>query len=390
VVTGGHNVSATRFAALTGVSRERLRTWERRHGFPVPLRVGRGPRRYALEDVQRVVAVRRAAESGVPIARAIAISGPEAAPEPLTVETFASLVDHAPVPIAALSGPIPLRVEFVNAAVRALPTAPRPGQELAAALPAFAGSACARTLQQLFVADAGAVEAQHPAWDGDQRRTARSTLFALPVEPGAMPLVAMVGLEGERERSTRAALDGLRAEVSQLRRHDARHTRWLDAIAGLAEEFRREPTRAAIDNGLEAIVRQTNAVDGAVARYVSGQLVVSGSRRGVLQAARITVAAHPELARCLRDAEPRWLDPVAAAAFRVPRDLYASATPIVVAGEPLGLLVFLFAEVEPHDDDNRRLLTAISAAMGFALLRDRLTEELREAVGGVEGARAEG
>jgi GAF domain-containing protein len=50
-----------------------------------------------------------------------------------------------------------------------------------------------------------------------------------------------------------------------------------------------------------------------------------------------------------------------------------------VAGEPLGLLVFLFGEVEPHDDDNRRLLTAVSAAMGFALLRDRLTEELRGA-----------
>ena len=68
---GGQTVSATRFAALTGVSRERLRTWERRYGFPVPHRTDAGPRRYALEDVQRVVAVRRAAEAGVPIPRAI-------------------------------------------------------------------------------------------------------------------------------------------------------------------------------------------------------------------------------------------------------------------------------------------------------------------------------
>ena len=45
-------MSATRFAQLTGVSRERLRTWERRYGFPAPRRVAQGPRRYAVEDVR--------------------------------------------------------------------------------------------------------------------------------------------------------------------------------------------------------------------------------------------------------------------------------------------------------------------------------------------------
>jgi MerR family transcriptional regulator, light-induced transcriptional regulator len=379
---GGQSVSATRFAQLTGVSRERLRTWERRHGFPEPLRVGRGPRRYALADVQRVVAVRRAAEAGVPIPRAIAFSAGGAAPDPLTVETFAALVDRAPVAVVALSGPAPLRVEFANAAVRALPSAPRPGQELALGLPAFLGTDCLRTLQQLFVTDDGPIEAEHPAWDGAPRRSARSTLFCLPVPAGATPLVAMVGLEGERERDSRAVVAELRTQLAELRVRDDRHTRWLDAIAGLAEEFRREPTAAAIDNGLDVLVRQTAALDGAVARYVSGQLALAGSRRGLLGEARVTVAAHPELARCLRDSAPAWLDAVAAAAFGVPRDVFASATPIVVAGEPLGMLVFLFGEVEPHDDDNRRLLTAVSAAMGFALLRDRLSEELREAARG--------
>jgi GAF domain-containing protein len=115
--------------------------------------------------------------------------------------------------------------------------------------------------------------------------------------------------------------------------------------------------------------------------YVSGQLVVPSSRRGLLESNPITVSAHPELARCLRDADPTWLDPAASAALGVPPDLHASAMPIVVAGESLGLLVFVFADVEPHDEDNRRLLTAVSAAMGFALLRDRLAQELREAAG---------
>jgi MerR family transcriptional regulator, light-induced transcriptional regulator len=39
----------------------------------------------------------------------------------------------------------------------------------------------------------------------------------------------------------------------------------------------------------------------------------------------------------------------------------------------------VFDEVEPLNEDNRRLLAAISAAVGFALLRDRLVRELQAA-----------
>jgi DNA-binding transcriptional MerR regulator len=378
---GGQTVSATRFAALTGVSRERLRTWERRYGFPAPQRVGNGPRRYLLEDIQRVVAVRRAAEAGVPIPHAIERAHSDEVPDHIAAHTFAALVEHAPVPVAVLSGPAPLRVEFVNGALRALSGAPRPGEELATALPAFQDSPSVLALQQLFATAGDPTETEHPAWDGAARRTMRSALFRLPSEPEARPLVAMVGLEGEGERVARTTIANLEREIEDVRRRDERHSRWLDAIATLAAEFRHEPGRAAVDNGLDAIVRHTHAIDGAIAFYISGQLMLPSSRRGLLESAPVTVSAYPELARCLRDAEPTWLDAAASAALGVPSDLHASAMPIVVAGEPLGLLVFLFEEVEPHDDDNRRLLMAVSAAMGFALLRDRLAQELREAAG---------
>ncbi len=378
---GQQTVSATRFAELTGVARERLRTWERRHGFPRPHRDGRGPRRYAVDDVARVVAVRRAAEDGVPLARAIARTPAESGAAALSAGTFTALVDHAPLPVAVLSGPEPLRVEWTNAALRGHPGAPRAGDELLAALPAFLGSPCARLLTRLFATEAPAAETEHPAWDGLPRHTTRSVLFRLPIEAGRQPLVAMVALEGEGERQTRAALAHRERELAELQRTASRHTRWLDAIAQLSDRFRREPGAAAIDQGLDVVVRQVRAIDGALAYYVSGQLMLTASRRGLLAPVPVTVAAHPQLVECISTGDPAWLDATARAAAGVPRDLQASAVPIVVAGEPLGLLVLLFAEVEPHDPDNTRLLEAVSAAMGFALLRDRLTTALRDAAG---------
>jgi MerR family transcriptional regulator, light-induced transcriptional regulator len=381
VVMGGHTVSATRFAELTGVGRERLRTWERRYGFPEPVRVAGGRRRYPLDAVQRVVAIRRAAAAGVPMVEAIAASQPEHAAAELPPETFTALVEQLPVPVAGLSGPAPLRIEFVNAAIRAMPGAPRPGEELATALAGFHASPCVSALQRQFATDAGPIESEHPAWDGHPRHTARSTIFRIPVVAGARPLVAMVGLAGEGERSARALLADRERELAEVRARNERHTRWLDAIAALAAEFRREPGRAAIDNALDILVRRTNAVDGAVALHVTGQLVLAGSRRGILPPAAVTVTAHPELARCMRDGAPAWLGPPASAALGVPADLHVSGMPVTVAGEALGMLLFLFNEVEPHDADNGRLLAAASAGMGFALLRDRLTQELREAAG---------
>jgi MerR family transcriptional regulator, light-induced transcriptional regulator len=379
---GGQTVTATRFAELTGVSRERLRTWERRYGFPEPRRTGAGPRRYALADVARVVAVRRAAEAGVPLPRAIATTAHAAAPAaPAAVWSLA--VHEAPLPVAALSGPLPVRVEHVNAHLAAIPGTPRPGDELAVALPAFHGSEPLALLQALFAAEPGPVECVHPAWDGRPGASARSVAFRVPAgEPGQRPLVAMVGLEGEGERAAREALGAARRELEDLRRREERHTRWLDALAALAHEFQHEPGPGVVANGLDVVIRQTNAVDGALATHVAGQLVVPRSRRGLLDVSVLTVAGHPELARTLRDGAPAWLAPAASAALGVPDGLHASGVPVLVAGETLGMLVFLFNEAEPHDERNRRLLAAVSAAMGFALLRDRLASELREAAEG--------
>ena len=384
---------ATRFAALTGVSRERLRTWERRYGFPEPHR-----------DRCRAAPLRAARTSSAwspcaapprPACRSRGRSSArryDEAPSHLASHIFAALVEHAPVPVAALSGPAPLRVEFVNGALRALPGAPRPGEELTTALPAFYDSPCVLALQQLFATAGGPTEAEHPAWGGDARQAARSALFRLPSEPDARPLVAMVGLEGEGERVARAALAELQREVEELRRRDERHTRWLDALALLAEEFRREPGRvgASTTGSTWSCATPTRSTPPSPSTS-RGQLVVPtlAPRPARVQPDHRRRRIPSSRAACAT-ASRRGSTPPRSAALGVPPDLHASAMPIVVAGEPLGLLVFVFAEVEPHDEDNGRLLTAVSAAMGFALLRDRLAQELREAAGAPDRRRGGG
>jgi MerR family transcriptional regulator, light-induced transcriptional regulator len=379
----GQTVSATRFAELTGVSRERLRTWERRHGFPVPRRVARGPRRYALDDVARVVAVRSAAAEGVPLPEAIARTEGAPAPgaRPPAASTLAALVERLPVPVVALSGPAPLCIAYVNAALATLPGAPRPGQELTEAVPAFAGTSCERALLRLFASDAvGPVEAHHPAWGGHTRAVARSSLFRLPAAPGEPPLVAMLGLEGDGERAARAALVAQRRELDALRHGYARHAAWLEAVALLAGALQDEPDPgAAIASSLDVLVRRLRARDAALAAHRSGRLVVERSNAGALDPASVTVAAHPELARALRDGEPVALEGPARAAFGAPGDVPLCAVPVVVAAEPLGVLLLAGADADLVDSDGRPLLRAVAGALGFALLRDRLVAELRAA-----------
>jgi hypothetical protein len=383
---GGQTISATRFAELTGVSRERLRTWERRFGFPAPVRVGAGPRRYAADDAVRVVAVRRAAADGVPLPLAIEAALPLGSDRGAggggipSDAAFRAAVELAPVPVALVSGPEPLRLAWANAALRAIDGAPEAGTVLG-----FSDDPAVGRLRAQFAHELPAAEVEHQPWGSvppaePAAPRARSLVYRVPTEPGEHPLVAVVGVETQGETEARAALAIAEQELAGLRHSGERHNRWLDALGALAAEFQHEPGPDVVGSALDVLIRQTQAVDVGLASYVSGRLALPGTRRGALPACALTVAAHPQIGRALRDVEGAWLNPTTAAMLGVPEGLHAAALPIAVAGEVLGLLVMVFDEVEPLDADNRRLLSAISAALGFAVLRDRLVRELRSAV----------
>jgi DNA-binding transcriptional MerR regulator len=376
---GGQTVSATRFAELTGVSRERLRTWERRFGFPEPLRVGSGPRRYLVADAPRVVAVRFAAQAGTPLETAIAAARAAVPADGPPEVAFRAAVELAPVPVALVSGPEPMVLAWANGALRAIEGAPAPGEALARIA---ASPRAAQLLHEHFTRDTPSAEVEHPPWGGSVTApgsaavSARSVVYRLPVAAGEPPLLAIVGIETRGEHEARTALARSELRLAQLERRAERHERWLDALGALAAEFQHEPGPDVVSSALDVLIRQTQAVDVGLASYVSGRLALHGTRRGALGATALTVAAHPQVGRVLRDVDGAWLDEPTARSLGVPEGLHAVGVPVAVAGEVLGLLVMVFDEVEPLDDDNRRLLAAISAAIGFALLRDRLVREL--------------
>ena len=377
MVKGGQTVSATDFAALTGVSRERLRTWERRHGFPRPVRPHGGARRYVVDDVARVVAVRRAVETGVPIPSAIDATDLPA-DAGISGGAQSSLAEQAPVAVVALSGPEPLRVEFVNAAVRHRPGAPRPGDDLLALAPWFAEEAGCKTLRRLFTDDLVAAGCEHPDWTAGLRSGAHSIAYRLPHEDGERPLVALIGIDTARERRTRQLLGAAEREREALRERSDRDARFAEALAAIIDIFRLSSGMGAVSDATGVLVRRLSAVDVAIAPSMAGALVLGRSARGLLGPEMVTVTRFEDLAEALRDGDIAWLGEETARAFGAPSGLAMLVVPLLAAGESLGALLVVVDEEAELSDTQRRLLRSVSAMIAFALLRERLVGDLRD------------
>lgn len=370
VDNGGQTVSATEFAELTGVSRERLRTWERRFGFPRPARVAHGPRRYALIDAARVVAVRRAAEEGVPLPQAISDANDPSAESGVSVATLASTAAVAPIPVVLVSGPEPLRVVYVNTPLQAIDEAIGNGARLDA-LSWFMGSDLERTLRTLFAGDTATLECAHPSWSGSET-VERSIAYRVPARPGEPPVVALVGIDRDEERRARRELSELQQVLTRVRVREQRRQRWLALAASLAERFQRDAGEELLGATVDTLVRRLGAVDAGVALYVAGQLALGATSRGLLGSHMVTVTRYDDLAMLMQRSTPDWLAPATASAFGVHAGLHCLAVPIGVVGERLGVLLIVFDEPTTLDEDIRHVLTVVAAGLGFVVLRDRL------------------
>lgn len=94
----------------TGLSKDTLRVWERRYGFPLPLRDAIGERAYALDQVERLRIVKRLLDAGHRPGRVVAL------PLPDLQQLAESTVDHPQRAAEAVLGASELRhlVELIR------------------------------------------------------------------------------------------------------------------------------------------------------------------------------------------------------------------------------------------------------------------------------------
>ncbi len=164
----------------------------------------------------RVVAVRRSVERGVPVDTAVT-SAREQRQEGIDDAARVALAENAPVAIVVLSGPQPLRVEEVNAVVRARPGAPGPGDDLLALAPWYEEHPGFATLRSLFASSSMAAGCEHPDWTTGLVGTANGIAYRLPQMAGHPPLVAIVGVDTARERRLARELADAKASENEMR-----------------------------------------------------------------------------------------------------------------------------------------------------------------------------
>lgn len=379
----GLTLSASEFAAATGVGRERLRTWERRHGFPEPVRHGAGARRYRAADVRRVLAVRRAVELGVPLraaiddAKVLADESDPGAVAALAGETL----EHAPFGAVVIAGPRPLTIAWVNGDVRARPDGPSPGDDLLAIAPGLAGSECRARLERLFAGEEGALWLEHPSFGGGfdelvgSARPVRSIGWRLPRRGDLPPLVLLVESPDE-------PAPGAREPAGRLRGALDRAGSWAAAIEDVSMALRDEIGPAAMAEALERLVVRVGALDAALASRSDDTLLVGRSIRGMLEPSMVAVEGFAVLAAALRDRAIDWLGPAGLRAFGVPEGNSAVVVPVAAAGERVGALLLLFRAELPLGDVERGLLGAVATTLGYALLRERSPARNRAAASG--------
>ena len=71
------HLSIAALALETGIAKDTLRMWERRYGFPQPVRSPRGERRYPAQQVTRLRQMRRLLDQGMRPGQVLTLSGDE-------------------------------------------------------------------------------------------------------------------------------------------------------------------------------------------------------------------------------------------------------------------------------------------------------------------------
>lgn len=353
-------ITAQEMSRLTGVARERLRTWERRHGFPVAERSRNNVRRYLVEDVRHVAAVAQLATNGVPLSEAIetVLSSRDT---PGTLESLGAALDHAPTPAIAVSGPAPLTVAWVNGMTRAGVNTPAVGSDVSGNQPLLGYSAC-EAIRGLLAQDEAVFRViTHNDWVGSEPVSRRSVAWRLTSGTTGQAVVVLLQLPEAV----------VAAPAAPVRDYGLDASRWATGIAAGRRALQDRSGLSAAQQALRSLVEETAATDGFLALFQGDEIRTATSVRGSVTPRTAERAACGDLEQAVRDCEVDWLGEETITALRLDSRYTAAVVPLVVSGEALGVVVLTFATPTGLADAARELLLGFGAMMAAVVLRER-------------------
>lgn len=359
-------ISASEMVRLSGVGRERLRTWERRHGFPTPVRCENNVRRYHAEDVRHVIAVSRAVDRGVPLVTAIeeALATADAQP---TLSSLGAALDHAPTPAIAISGPEPLTVIWANGPTLAAPEAPAVGSELLDAVPTF-GAAAKSALQRLMIGDGAETGIiTHTDWVGTFPVERRSIAWRIPPQASQEAVVVLIQLPESVGAAGLPVPTVDQASVWASATRDARRTLQQESGVGSAQR------------ALAELIRGTGGIDAFLATCHHGRLRTATSVRGTMPARTLDLPSDCDILRAVGDGEIDWLGESSLRLLGAPSRSQAVLVPVISGGESIGAMVLLFPAELALPDLARELLLTLATTVGTVLQREHHAAAVEQA-----------
>lgn len=361
--TTAPTVSAPEMARITGVGRERLRTWERRHGFPMPVRTPNGTRRYLASDVRLVVAAARAIEAGTAVAEAIeqALADRHDALEPAAAPRMEVALDHCDAPALAIAGPSPMRVVWANRPTVSAPEAPAVGDEGDELAPLFGAVALAR-LQELMVEEGPqSVVLEHRDWTSTFPTDRRSIAWRLPPEAADEPTVVVMQLP---------EIAGAPVAASPASAGSA--ATWAAAVGDARRVLQDERGVASVQRALGTVLRSTGGLDGFLATQHAGRLRTATSVSGALGSRVCTLDPSSMLGLALATGRTCWLDEAGASAVGAPSRSRTLVLPLHAGGERIGAAFLLFPAELELEPIVRELLQGFATVLAATLQREHL------------------
>jgi predicted DNA-binding transcriptional regulator AlpA len=361
--SGAVTISAAEMVRLTGVGRERLRTWERRHDFPRPVRCRNNVRRYLADDVRHVIAVCRAVDAGVPLAEAIDQAATVEPAGEHTLESLGATLDHAPSPAIAVSGPEPLLVVWSNGTTRAAPEAPGLGADLLTAVPGF-GQAARTAIRRLLIGEGPTTAIiTHADWIGTFPAERRSLAWRVPRDVSTEAVVVLLQLP-------EAAVPHHNGNGLPRTNATDQTAVWGVAARRARQALQQQPGIAGPQLAIAELMRGTGGLDAMLATCHGGTMRTARSVRGTIEPHVFDLAADCDVARALADAEVDWLSEASRRMLGLPARSQAIVVPLIAGRETVGATFLVFADELPLPDITRELLQSLATAIGAVLQRE--------------------